>query len=206
MKALALVAAAFLPLLAACGQDSSRALGFTRDAPDEFTVVTRAPLSMPPVLGQLPPPRQPGGAAADPRGAAMLALAPGAARGDGQRGPMTAGEQALVASGARHLIFCTSWVFGAHGANFAKTMLRLAAERPGLKVVADQFGAPTSAALSRSPSETSSFDADTLAKVAQVSLSSPSAPTASGTRRCSSILRSRLLALTGMAVRPSGPR
>ncbi|MBS3935574.1 MAG: dTDP-4-dehydrorhamnose reductase [Sulfuritalea sp.] len=58
-----------------------------------------------------------------------------------------AGEQALAASGAQHLIFRTSWVFGAHGANFAKTMLRLAAERPGLKVVADQFGAPTSAAL-----------------------------------------------------------
>jgi dTDP-4-dehydrorhamnose reductase len=58
-----------------------------------------------------------------------------------------AGEQALAACGARHLIFRTSWVFGAHGANFAKTMLRLAAERQGLKVVADQFGAPTSAAL-----------------------------------------------------------
>lgn len=58
-----------------------------------------------------------------------------------------AGEQALAVSGAKHLIFRTSWVFGAHGANFAKTMLRLAAERPGLKVVADQFGAPTSAAL-----------------------------------------------------------
>lgn len=58
-----------------------------------------------------------------------------------------AGEQALAASGAKHLIFRTSWVFGAHGANFAKTMLRLAAERQGLKVVADQFGAPTSAAL-----------------------------------------------------------
>jgi dTDP-4-dehydrorhamnose reductase len=58
-----------------------------------------------------------------------------------------AGEQALAASGAKHLIFRTSWVFGAHGANFAKTMLRLATERQGLKVVADQFGAPTSAAL-----------------------------------------------------------
>lgn len=57
------------------------------------------------------------------------------------------GEQALQASGADHLIFRTSWVFGAHGTNFAKTMLRLAAEREGLKVVADQFGAPTSAAL-----------------------------------------------------------
>jgi dTDP-4-dehydrorhamnose reductase len=58
-----------------------------------------------------------------------------------------AGEQALAASGARHLTFRTSWVFGAHGANFAKTMLRLAGEREGMKVVADQFGAPTSAAL-----------------------------------------------------------
>ena len=58
-----------------------------------------------------------------------------------------AGEQALAASGARHLIFRTSWVFGAHGVNFAKTMLKLAAERTTLKVVADQFGAPTSAAL-----------------------------------------------------------
>lgn len=58
-----------------------------------------------------------------------------------------AGEQALQASGADYLIFRTSWVFGAHGANFAKTMLRLAGEREGLKIVADQFGAPTSAAL-----------------------------------------------------------
>ena len=58
-----------------------------------------------------------------------------------------AGENALVASGARHLIFRTSWVFGAHGANFLKTILRLAREREELRIVADQFGAPTGAAL-----------------------------------------------------------
>jgi hypothetical protein len=44
-------------LLAGCGQDTARTLGLTRDAPDEFQVTTRAPLSMPPSLGQLPPPR-----------------------------------------------------------------------------------------------------------------------------------------------------
>lgn len=56
------------------------------------------------------------------------------------------GEQA-VARHAKHLIFRTSWVYGARGGNFAKTMLRLAGERESLSVINDQFGAPTSAEL-----------------------------------------------------------
>ncbi|ADE13136.1 dTDP-4-dehydrorhamnose reductase [Sideroxydans lithotrophicus] len=54
-----------------------------------------------------------------------------------------AGEQAVRASGCKHLIFRTSWVYGVHGGNFVKTMLRLARERNELRIVADQFGAPT---------------------------------------------------------------
>ncbi|MBI3901609.1 MAG: dTDP-4-dehydrorhamnose reductase [Nitrosomonadales bacterium] len=57
------------------------------------------------------------------------------------------GEQAILETGCRHLIFRTSWVFAARGGNFARTMLCLARERDALTVVDDQFGAPTSAEL-----------------------------------------------------------
>ena len=57
------------------------------------------------------------------------------------------GEQAIRASACAHLILRTSWVFAARGANFAKTMVRLAREREQLRVVADQIGAPTGAEL-----------------------------------------------------------
>lgn len=57
------------------------------------------------------------------------------------------GERLIQASGCRHLIFRTSWVYAARGGNFAKTMLRLAQEREVLSVIDDQWGAPTGADL-----------------------------------------------------------
>lgn len=58
-----------------------------------------------------------------------------------------AGERAIAAAEGRWLVLRTSWVYGEHGGNFLKTMLRLAAERDALKVVDDQTGSPTSARL-----------------------------------------------------------
>ena len=54
-----------------------------------------------------------------------------------------AGEEAIRAVGLPHLILRTSWVYGAYGKNFLKTIIRLASERESLHIVADQFGAPT---------------------------------------------------------------
>lgn len=58
-----------------------------------------------------------------------------------------AGEQAIAATGCRALIFRTSWVFGARGNNFVKTILRLAGEVSPLRIVDDQIGSPTPAAM-----------------------------------------------------------
>ena len=86
--------AAALLLVAGCGGDAARTFGFTRDAPDEFQVTTRAPLSMPPALGELPVPR-PGADRPQEltqRQAAEASLVPGSVLN--QPGPAGAGREA----------------------------------------------------------------------------------------------------------------
>ncbi|MFC0407799.1 DUF3035 domain-containing protein [Roseomonas elaeocarpi] len=98
----ALVIPAMVPLglLTACGGDTARTLGFTRDAPDEFQVVTRAPLSVPPDMNNLPVPR-PGATRPQELSARQQAestLVPTAALGRGQApARQSSGESALVA-------------------------------------------------------------------------------------------------------------
>lgn len=58
-----------------------------------------------------------------------------------------AGDEAILASGCRHLIFRTSWVHAPRGRNFVRSILKLARERDGMRIVANQHGAPTSAEL-----------------------------------------------------------
>ena len=85
-----------LPLLlalGACGSDTTRTLGFTRDAPDEFRVTTRAPLSVPPQLGQLPVPTPGASRPQDSRATAAI-LAP---TGSATAAQPSAAERALVA-------------------------------------------------------------------------------------------------------------
>jgi hypothetical protein len=96
-----LFAAVAALLLSACGEGTARTLGLVRDAPDEFQVTTRAPLSMPPDMTTLPPPR-PGAPRPQERPAreeAELLLAPGLALHDPRRAPgaqASAGELALL--------------------------------------------------------------------------------------------------------------
>jgi dTDP-4-dehydrorhamnose reductase len=76
------------------------------------------------------------------------------------------GERWVQQACERHLVFRTSWVYGARGGNFARTMLRLAAERDKLQVIDDQIGAPTGA--------------DLLADVTALALRQVCAPAAQG--------------------------
>jgi len=95
---------AMLTGLAGCGQDTARQFGFTRDPPDEFQVTTRAPLSMPPELGELPAPR-PGATRPQeltPRRAAEATLVPSAALGQSPaQAQPTEGEAALLSQAGR---------------------------------------------------------------------------------------------------------
>jgi hypothetical protein len=97
------VATLALGLLQGCGNDTARTFGFTRDAPDEFQVTTRAPLSLPPSLGELPVPR-PGAVRPQelsPRAAAESTLSPGAALASGAPARPSAAEAALLTQAGR---------------------------------------------------------------------------------------------------------
>lgn len=98
-----LAALAGLALLGACGPDTARNFGFTRDPPDEFQVTTRAPLSMPPSLTELPTPRPgaPRPQELSQRQAAEATLAPAAALGAGRATRPSAGETALLSQAGR---------------------------------------------------------------------------------------------------------
>nr|WP_314072379.1 DUF3035 domain-containing protein [uncultured Roseococcus sp.] len=88
-------------LLAGCGGDTARNFGLTRDAPDEFQVTTRAPLSMPPSLGNLPTPR-PGAVRPQEMSTqqqAESALVPGAVTAAPRTGTPSSGERALLSQG-----------------------------------------------------------------------------------------------------------
>src|SRR3954447_25108838 len=93
-----------LGLLQGCGNDTARSFGFTRDAPDEFQVTTRAPLAMPPSLGELPTPR-PGADRPQEltqRHAAEATLVPGAALANqAATGRRSSGETALLSAAGR---------------------------------------------------------------------------------------------------------
>lgn len=96
-KLLPLLAAALLPGLTACSGDLERTFGLTRDAPDEFTVTTRAPLSMPPDYALTPP--RPGASRPQElsvQQAAEAALVPESALSGSGAGPESTGQQALV--------------------------------------------------------------------------------------------------------------
>ncbi len=92
-----------LALLAGCGSDTARTFGFTRDAPDEFQVTTRAPLSMPPSLGELPVPR-PGASRPQEmtlRDQAEATLVPAAVLGQQTPSAPSRGEMALLSQAGR---------------------------------------------------------------------------------------------------------
>ncbi|WP_431271996.1 DUF3035 domain-containing protein [Dankookia sp. P2] len=97
------VATLALGLLQGCGGDTARTFGFTRDAPDEFQVTTRAPLSLPPALGELPVPR-PGAVRPQElsaRAAAESTLSPSAALGAAGPARPSAAEAALLSQAGR---------------------------------------------------------------------------------------------------------